>query len=201
MAPAGVFWAAAGARVAFWCARGKGGGVMVLLGAKEGGKELGQGRNVDGGRSADGSELRRARGGGVFWPFKANQGRRGRRFGGRWRAALMAGRGQRLGRCKAISFGRHGGIAARRRVFVACGALVDGAEGRRLRRDGGGKVSGAACRRALNAGHRARGQRRSEARAGALKCLRARREGRVSEGEGGEREREWREKARVKALT
>ena len=50
MAPAGVFWAAARARVAFCCARGKGGGAMVLLGAKEGGKELGQGRNVGGGR-------------------------------------------------------------------------------------------------------------------------------------------------------
>ena len=63
MAPAGVFWAAARARVAFCCARGKGGGAMVLLGAKEGGKELGQGRNVGGGRSVDGGELGRARGG------------------------------------------------------------------------------------------------------------------------------------------
>ena len=75
MAPAGVFWAAARARVAFCCARGKGGGAMVLLGAKEGGKELGQGRNVGGGRSADGGELRRARG--RFWPFKANPGGKG----------------------------------------------------------------------------------------------------------------------------
>jgi len=38
MAPAGVFWAAARARVAFCCARGKGGGAIVLLGAKEGGR-------------------------------------------------------------------------------------------------------------------------------------------------------------------
>ena len=43
MAPAGGFWAAAGARVVFGCARGKSGEVMVLLGAKEEEKELGWG--------------------------------------------------------------------------------------------------------------------------------------------------------------
>ena len=113
MAPAGGFWAVAGARVVFGCARGKSGEVMVLLGAKEEEKELGWGRNVGGGQSAAGGELRRARG--RFWPFKANQGRRGRRFGGRWRAALMAGRGQRLGRARPA---RLGATAARRRVAV-----------------------------------------------------------------------------------
>ena len=118
MAPAGVFWAAARA-VAFCCARGKGGGAIVRLGAKEGGKGLGQGRNVGGGRSADGGELRRARG--RFWPFNANQGRKGRRFGGRWRAALMAGRGQRLGRCTA---GTLGATAASRRV-AECSSLAE----------------------------------------------------------------------------
>ena len=95
---------------------------MVLLGAKEGGKELEQGRNVGGGRSADGGELRRARG--RFWPFKANPGRKWRRFGGRWRAALMAGRGQRLGSGMAGLVGCHGGVAARRRAPVVCGVLV-----------------------------------------------------------------------------
>ena len=59
----GGFWAAAGAWVVFGCARGKSGEVMVLLGAKEEEKELGWGRNVGGGRSVDGGELRRARGG------------------------------------------------------------------------------------------------------------------------------------------
>ena len=63
MAPAGGFWAVAGARVVFGCARGKSGEVMVLLGAKEEEKELGWGRNVGGGRSVDGGELGRARGG------------------------------------------------------------------------------------------------------------------------------------------
>ena len=63
MAPAGGFWAAAGAWVVFGCARGKSGEVMVLLGAKEEEKELGWGRNVGGGRSVDDSELRLARGG------------------------------------------------------------------------------------------------------------------------------------------
>ena len=101
----------------------------------------------------------------------------------------MAGRGQRLGRCKAISFGRHGGIAARRRVFVACGVLVDGAECRRLRRDGGGKVSGAACRRALMAGSEHGVQRRSELSA-RVPCLERREE------ERGERKRAEREKER-----
>ena len=59
---------------------------------------------------------------------------------------------------------------------------------------GEGKVSGTACRRALKAGHRARGQRRSERTHG-----RARVPARAQRGEGqrgrerGEREREWRE--------
>ena len=45
-------------------------------------------------------------------------------------------------------------------------------------------------------------QRRSERTRGALKCLRAQsREERVSEGEGKEREREWREKTKVNHLT
>ena len=190
MAPAGVFWAAARARVAFCCARGKGGGAMVLLGAKEGGKHLGQGRNVGGGRSADDGELRRTRG--RFWPFKANPGRKGRRFGGRWRAALMAGRGQRLGRCTA---GTLGATAASRRV-AECSSLAERSSTKQRAAGfdgtGEGKVSGAACRRALKAGHGARGQRRSERTRG-----RARVPARSGRG-GSARERE---KARVKALT
>ena len=47
----------------FGCAQGESGEVVVLLGAKEEEKELGWGRNVGGGRSVDGGELRRARGG------------------------------------------------------------------------------------------------------------------------------------------
>ena len=62
-----------GARVAFWCARGKSGGVMVLLGAKEGGENSGRGgtRVAAGQRTAASSgahrgvlgRLKRAKGG------------------------------------------------------------------------------------------------------------------------------------------
>jgi hypothetical protein len=62
--------------------------------------------------------------GGGFWPFKANQGGGGRWFGGRWCAALMAGRGQRLGSGMAGLVGCHGGVAARRQAPVVCGVLV-----------------------------------------------------------------------------
>ena len=59
----GGFWVAAGAWVVFGCAQGESGEVVVLLGAKEEEKELWWGRNVGGGRSVDGGELGRARGG------------------------------------------------------------------------------------------------------------------------------------------
>ena len=182
MAPAGVFWVAARARVAFCCARGKGGGVMVLLGAKEGGKELGQGRNVGGGRSADGDELRRARG--RFWPFKANPGRKGRRFGGRWRAALMAGRGQRLGRYTA---GTLGATAASRRV-AECSSLAErsSTEQRAAGFDGTGEGRSAARRAGEHSRpvieHEGNGATR-HARARSSACARA-------EGGGSARERE-----------
>ena len=61
---------------------------------------------------------------GGFWPFKTNQGEGGRWFGGRWCAALMAGRGQRLGSGMAGLVGCHGGVAARRQAPVVCGVLV-----------------------------------------------------------------------------
>ena len=142
MAPAGGFWAAAGAWVVFGCARGKSGEVMVLLGAKEEEKELGCGRNVGGGQLVDGGELRRARG---FWPFKANQGRRGRWFGGRWRAALMAGRGQRLrqrhGRAHWVPRRRRGASSSSCRLWRA--RRLSGT--RQARRDGGGGGQRRAC--------------------------------------------------------
>ena len=164
---------------------------MVLLGAKEGGKELGQGRNVGGGRSADGGELRRARG--RFWPFKANPGRKGRRFGGRWRAALMAGRGQRLGRCTA---GTLGATAASRRV-AECSSLAErsSTEQRAAGFDGTGEGRSAARRAGEHSRpgieHGGSGAAR-HARHARVPALRA---GEGQRGrERGEREREWRER-------
>ena len=177
----------------FGCAQGESGEVVVLLGAKEEEKELGWGEER-GWRPVSGRRRAQARTRG-FWPFKANQGRRGRRFGGRWRAALMAGRGQRLGRARPA---RLGATAARRRVAVLLSRRVR----QRAERgeDGvcaqvGWGVSGAAPRGSRAASSR---QRRSEAASARAACLNAcaRREGRVSEGErerkekgSGERER------------
>ena len=130
MAPAGVFWAAAGARVAFWCARGKSGGVMVLLGAKEGGKSSGRG----GTRVAVGQRMAASSGAprGGSGPFKASQGRRGRRVGvsvargieGRPRSAAQAGAWP----------GSWGAMAASWRVverssFAACSSTEQSAAG------------------------------------------------------------------------
>ena len=111
MAPAGGFWVASGARVVFGCARGKSGEVMVLLGAKEEEKELGWGRNVGGGRSVDGGELRRACAR-LSVAFKAAREREGS-AGCRWRAALKVGRGSGAGRCAAGLACRNGGVAER----------------------------------------------------------------------------------------
>ena len=159
---------------------------MVLLGAKEGGKELGQGRNVGGGRSAAGGELRRARG--RFWPFKANPGRKGRRFGGRWRAALMAGRGQRLGRCTA---GTLGATAASRRV-AECSSLAErsSTEQRAAGFDGTGEGRSAARRAGEHSRpgieHGGSGATR-HARARSSACARAEGGGSAREREKGER--------------
>ena len=98
MAPAGGFWAAAGAWVVFGCAQGESGEVVVLLGAKEEEKELWWGRNAGGGRSVDGGELRRACAR-LSLAFKAAREREGS-AGCRWRAALKAGRGQRRGQVR-----------------------------------------------------------------------------------------------------
>ena len=91
-----------------------------------------------------------------------------------------------------VSFGRHGGIAARRRALVAASSSMAGRG--RLDGTGKGEVSGRAC--ALERGQwrgQAAGTASSAAaqQAHARACLSvcARREGRVSEGE-----REGREK-------
>ena len=203
MAPAGVFWAVARARVAFCCARGKGGEAMVLLGAKEGGKELEQGRNVGGGQSAAGGELRRARG--RFWPFKANPGRKGRRFGGRWRAALMAGRGQRLGRARPA---RLGATAARRRVAVRLSRRARQRAGRQRRagrahsregRESAARPGGSAA--AARQRGRGSGAARQRAHARSSACARAQsREGRVSGEEREGREKESGERKKKSAV-
>ena len=107
----GGFWAAAGAWVVFGCAQGESGEVVVLLGAKEEEKELWWGRNVGGGRSVDGGELRRACAR-LSLAFKAAREREGS-AGCRWRAALKAGRGSGAGRCAAGLACRNGGVAER----------------------------------------------------------------------------------------
>ena len=169
---------------------------MVLLGAKEGEKELGCGRNVGGGQSVGGGELRRARG---FWPFKANQGGGGRWFGGRCHATLMAGRGQRLrqrhGRARWVPRRRRGVSSSSCRLWRA--RRLSGT--RQARRDGEGEVSGGRAGRVLMARQRAAGQWRSEHTRGALECLRSCAEQR---GEGQrEREREERSGERLKMST
>jgi len=127
-----------------------------------------------------------------FWPFKANQGRRGRRFGGRWRAALMAGRGQRLGRARPA---RLGATAARRRVAV----LLSWRERQQPGRGGDGvraQVEGASAAR-----HReAAGQRGSEGAAAAQRGserTRAQVPARAQSREGSQRGRERGERKRV----
>ena len=170
---------------------------MVLLGAKEEEKELGCRRNVGGGQSVDGGELRRARG---FWPFKANQGGGGRWFGGRWRAALMAGRGQQLRQ----RHGRARWVPRRRRDASSSSCRLRRARRlsgtRQARRDGGEGGQRRACGQGAHgraASGRAAAQRGMR---GALECLR-----RAVEGQRGrerkERGREWREKTKVNRLT
>ena len=96
------------------------------------------------------------------------------------------------------SFGRHGGVAARRRALVAACSSTAGLTG--WGRGRSASVRGVRTR--VGRESAACGQAAGAASgSGALKCLRARREGRESEGEREEREREWREKRKVNGLT
>ena len=105
------------------------------------GSREGEGR---GSAAAYGGAVTMAPGGG-FWPFKANQGGGGRWFGGRWCAALMAGRGQRLrqrhGRARWVPRRRRGASSSSCRLWRA--RRLSGT--RQARRDGGGGGQRRAC--------------------------------------------------------
>ena len=102
-----------GARVDFLGARGASGGARVRLGANEGGESSGRGGTRGSGRSADGGEFWRVQG--VLGRLKRAKGGEGGGLGCRWRAALKAGRGQRLGQVRGRAR-----LALRRRRGAPC---------------------------------------------------------------------------------
>ena len=125
---------------------------------------------------------------GGFWPFKANQGGGGRWFGGRWRAALMAGRGQRLRQ----RHGRARWVPRRRRSASSSSCRLRRARRlsgtRQARRDGGEGGQRRACGQGAHgraASGRAAAQR---AHAGRARVPALSGQGRVSEGERERRE-------------
>ena len=102
------------------------------------------------------------------------------------RAALMAGRGQRLRQRTAGPFGRHGGEAARRRALVAaCASTGRARRGRRARSSGVGRQR---CAARQQGSERGSGAARHARRARLpTRARRAERGGSAREGERRER--------------